>query len=243
MTVDISLETLLETGAHFGHQTKRWNPKMAPYVYGVKDGVYIIDLIKTKQELEKAFKVLQKATKEDKVILFVGTKKNSREKIREIAEETGNPYVDERWLGGTLTNFEQIRNSVKTLDDLKEGMSSGEFNDRTKKERLLIDRKIEKLERFVGGLRKLEKAPDLMVVADVKRERGAVFESKAAGVDLVGLVDTNSDPTEITYPIPVNDDATAAVVYVLDLIKQAIMEVKKTSKKAKKIKWQKLMQS
>lgn len=220
---NIDLEKLLETGAHFGHQTKRWNPKMQDYVYGVRDGVYILDLIKTKKALEEALDAIRKAVKEKKSILFVGTKKQSRDKIKEIGEATGYPYVDIRWLGGTLTNFEQIRSSVKHLDELKEGMKSGEFKDRTKKERLLIDREIEKLERMVGGLRKLESKPDLMVIVDIKREKGALIEAKRNGVTTIGIVDTNSDPDEVDYPIPMNDDATAAVSYVLELIKDAIM--------------------
>ena len=230
--IDINLETLLEAGAHFGHQTKRWNPRMSDYVYGVKDGVYIIDLIKTKEAIEKAFEVLTKAVKEQKLILFVGTKKQAKEKIREIGIEADYPYVDERWLGGTLTNFDQVKNSVKTLEGLKADMQAGKYANYTKMERLLIQRRIEKLEKTVGGLIKLDRLPDLMFVVDIRRERGAIAEAKRKGVEVIGLVDTNSDPTEVNLAIPVNDDATAAVVYVLDLIKQAVLQAK--SKKTKK---------
>lgn len=225
--IDINLETLLEAGAHFGHQTKRWNPKMAEYVYGVKDGVYIIDLIKTKKLIEEALEILTKAVKEKKLILFVGTKKQSKEKIKEIGLECGLPYVDERWLGGTLTNYEQVRNSVKTLENLKKDMSEGKYNSYTKMERLLLQRKIDKLEKTVGGLTRLDRMPDLMIVVDIRRERGAVFEAAKGNIKVIGFVDTNSDPTEVDNIIPINDDATAAVVYVLDLMKQTIMSAQK----------------
>src|SRR3989344_4996216 len=201
---EISLEKLLETGAYFGHQTRRCNPKMEDYVYDVRDGVHIFDLIKTKQAIAQALEVLKKASTEGKTILFVGPKKQSKDKLTEVAKATGYPYVNQRWLGGTLTNFGQIRSSVEQLGKLKNDLESGAFADYTKKERLLIERRVQKLEKFVGGLVTLKSMPDLMVVVDTHRERGAIIEATRLRIPVVGIVDTNSDPGEVEYPIPMN---------------------------------------
>lgn len=238
---DISLEKLLETGAHFGHQTKRWNPKMSNFVYGVRDGIYIFDLIKTKEYLEQALEILKKYSKEGKNILILGTKKQAKEKVRKIAEETGIFFIDERWLGGTFTNFNQVKASVDNLDTLKKDRAEGKFGIYTKKERLLIDRKIEKLEKNVGGIRGMNKIPDLMIIVDTKREKSAVMEASKFGVEIMGFVDTNADPSAVTWPIPMNDDSPQALELVLDYIKEAILagkgqEVKDKSKKTKKVK-------
>lgn len=232
---DISLEKLLETGAHFGHQTKRWNPKMEDFVYGVRDGVYIFDLIKTKEHLQQALDVITKASKEKKSILILGTKKQAKNKVREIAQETGIFFIDERWLGGTFTNFEQIKSSVKQLEKLEKGIEEGAYANHTKKERLLITRKIEKLNKMVGGIRGMKKLPDLFIIVDTKREKAAVREANLAKIELIGFVDTNADPTQVNWPIPVNDDSPQALDLVLDYIKDAILEGKsgkKTEKKA-----------
>lgn len=227
MAIKVSAEKLLETGAHFGHQARRWNPKMKQYIYGAQEGVHVFDLIKTKEALEEALLVLEEASREGKVILFVGCKKQARDKTRQVAEETGCPYVIERWLGGTLSNFEQIKKSLKKMVDLKEKMALGEFAKYTKKERLLIDREIARLERFFGGMKDLNKIPDILVVVDTHKETGAVKEAKMVGIEVVGIVDSNSDPTVIDYPIPMNDDATKALEYVLELMKEAILKGKK----------------
>lgn len=224
----ISLKTLIESGAHFGHQAKRWNPKTKQYLYGVKEGVHIFDLTKTKEKLEEVLDVLKKASKEGKTLLFVGTKKQVKEKLREVAKETGAFYVNERWLGGTLTNFEQMKGSLRKLNNLKKGLASGEFNDRTKKERLLIDRDVQRLGRFFGGIVGMEKLPDLMIVVDIKAEKTALSEAQMKGIETIGIVDSNSDPTKVDYPIPMNDDASRALEYVLDLMKGAILEGKGT---------------
>lgn len=231
---EISLEKLLETGAYFGHQTRRWNPKMTEYVYAVRDGVHIFDLIKTKQAIAEALEALKDASKTQKTILFVGPKKQSREAIREVATVTGYPFVNQRWLGGTLTNFDQIKSSVEQLETLKKDLESGEYKDYTKKERLLIERRIEKLEKFVGGLSNLKEIPDLIFIVDTHRERGAVIEAQKLGIPIVGIVDTNADPTEIDYPIPMNDDATAAISYVLELVKESVLEGKSKKTKTEK---------
>lgn len=233
MATQISLQTLLESGAHFGHQSRRWNPKIEPFIYGVQEGVHVFDLTKTKEKLEEALDFLKKTSNEGKTILFLGSKKQAKTKTKEIAEEVGAPYVNERWLGGTLTNFEQMRRSCKKLADMKTKRSAGEYKRFTKKERLLIDREIERLERFFGGVVGMEALPDVLVVVDIKREHAAVSEAKKTKVATVGIVDSNSDPSQVDYPIPMNDDATRAVEYVLELFKKAILEGKKTKAKEK----------
>lgn len=227
MAIKISLEELVKTGAHFGHQTKKWNPKIEPFLYGEKDGVHIFDLTKTKEALEEALEFLKKSSKEGKKILFVGTKKQCKEKVKEIAKSVGEFYVNERFLGGTLTNFEQIKKSVKKLSELKEKLSAGEFDKYTKRERLLVEREVARLERFFGGISGIEKLPDILVIIDIRREMGAVKEARMKGITTIAIVDSNCDPTLVDYPIPMNDDATKAISYVLDLIAQAIMEGKK----------------
>lgn len=224
MRVKVSAEELLERGAHFGHQARRWNPKMKPFLYKAQEGVHLFDLIKTKEALEAALKVLQEAARQGKVILFVGCKKQARDKIREVAEACGCPYVNERWLGGTISNFEQISKSLKKLADLKAKLAAGEYAKFTKKERLLIEREIARLERFFGGIANLNKIPDILVVIDTHKESGAVREAVRKGVEVVGIVDSNADPDLVTYPIPMNDDSTKAIEYVLDLMKEAVKE-------------------
>lgn len=223
MTVKVSLEELFDTGAHFGHQARRWNPKMAPYLYGVQDGVHLFDLTKTKEELEKALEFLAQAQKEGKVVLFLGSKKQGREKTKEVAVALGQPYITERWLGGIITNFDTIKRSIDKLGQMKEKKASGEYAGKyTKKEILLLEREIARLERFFGGLSTLTKIPDILFVLDTKKESGAVYEAKKKGVTVVGIVDSNADPEFIDYPIPMNDDASKAISYVLDLVKEAM---------------------
>ena len=226
MAVKVSLEELVKAGAHFGHQSRRWNPKIEPYLYGEKDGVHVFDLTKTKVLLEEALEVLKTAAKEGKIILLLGTKKQAREKVEKVAKEAGVFYVNERWLGGTLTNFIQIKRSIQKMSDMKAKKEKGEYSEFTKKERLLLDREIERLERFFGGIADMEKEPDLLVIIDAKKEISAIRESKAKDVPVIAVVDSNSDPTSVDYPIPMNDDATKAVDYVLELFKEAIIEGK-----------------
>jgi len=228
---EVSLKTLLEVGAHFGHQARRWNPKMAGYLYGVQEGIHVFDLVKTKEALEEALGALREAAKEGKVILLLGSKKQAKDKIIEIAHETGCPYVSERWLGGTLTNFDMIKKSLTKLSDLKAGLASGEFNKFTKKERLLMEREVARLERFFGGMSTLEKTPDVLFIVDTHKEAGAVKEARKSKVTIVGIVDSNADPALVDYPIPMNDDASKALDYVLGLVKEAILEGKKKVKK------------
>jgi small subunit ribosomal protein S2 len=231
MSFDISLKELLDAGAHFGHQARRWNPKMAQYLYGQQDGVSVFDLPKTKVALEEALNALKEASSKGKVILLLGTKKQVKEKIIEVGEACGCPYVSERWLGGTFSNFEQIARSVKKLSEMKAKKEAHEYDRFTKKERLLLDREITRLERFFGGIAKLTKLPDYIFIVDTHKEAGAVREAKKAGVTIVGIVDSNADPTVVDYPIPMNDDAAKALTYVLDLVKQAILVGKPKSDK------------
>lgn len=228
----VSLEKLLETGAHFGHQTKRWNPKMEEYVYGVREGIYIFDLIKTRKAIEEALEKISESAKKGELILLLGTKKQVKEHVKSIGEKTGIAYSDERWLGGTLTNFDQIKSSVKTLNQLKDDLKDGKYADHTKKERLLIQRKIDKLEKTVGGLQTLDRKPDLMIIVDTKREKAAVLEAQKLNVPIVGIVDTNGNPEDSTYPIPMNDDSPQALTYIMELIEDAL-SVKKTVKPKK----------
>lgn len=232
MAVKISLEDLLNSGAHFGHQTRRWNPKMGEFLYGDDQGVHIFDLIKTKEALETALSEITKFSKEGKTILLLACKKQAIDKAVEVARDTGIAVVTERWLGGTITNFPQIKKSIEKLADLKGKLASGYFAKHTKKERILIEREIERLERFFGGITNLENTPDLLVVVDIRKEATAVREARRKGIPVVGIVDSNSDPNDVDFPIPMNDDATKALNLVLDYVKQAIFEGQgKTSSK------------
>jgi len=235
MAVKISLEDLLESGAHFGHQVKRWNPKVKEFVYGEQDGVHIFDLVKTKEALEAALAEITKYTKEGKSILLLATKKQAKDKALEIGKETGISIVTERWLGGTITNFNQIKRSLDKLADMKEKLSNGYYAKYTKRERVLIEREKDRLERFFGGITGLKSTPDLLIVVDIRKEITAIKEANRKSVKIVGIVDTNSDPNLVDFPIPMNDDATKALHLVLEYIKEAILEGKGV-KKEKKVK-------
>lgn len=226
MAVKVSLEELLESGAHFGHQVRRWNPKIKEFVYGEQDGVHVFDLVKTKENLEIALEEISRVSKEGKSILLLATKKQAKDKATEILKETGISVVTERWLGGTITNFNQIKKSIDKLDDMKVKLSTGYYAKFTKKERLLIEREKERLERFFGGITTLRDKPDLLIVVDIRKESTAIREANRKSVPIIGIVDTNSDPNEVDFPIPMNDDATKALNLVLDYIKLAILEGK-----------------
>ena len=222
MTVKVSLEELLDSGAHFGHQTRRWNPKMGEYIYGSENGVHIFDLTKTKPQIEEALGFITRSVKEGKTILILGTKKQIKDKVAEVAQKANVPYVNERWLGGIISNFPQMQKSIKKMEEMKSNMVAGLYNKYTKKERLLIDREITRLERFFGGIKTLTSVPDVLFVIDTKREAGAVHEANERKVTVVGIVDSNSDPDKIDYVIPMNDDASKALEYILDLVGAAI---------------------
>ena len=233
MAVKISLEELIDAGAHFGHQTRRWNPKMEEYLYGQENGIHIFDLTKTKPLMEEAMEFLTKSAKEGKTILILGTKKQIKDKVAEVATKIGVPYVNERWLGGTISNFEQMKRSIRKMEEMKTNMATGFYAKYTKKERLLIDREIARLERFFDGIKNLQGIPDVLFVIDTKREAAAVREANARKVKVVGIVDSNSDPDAIDYPIPMNDDASKALEYMLSLASQAIEEGKSKIEKVK----------
>ena len=232
MAVEISLEKLLEAGAHFGHQRRRWNPKMEQFLFGMKEGIFVFDLVQTQKCLELALNEVTKAAAEDKIILLVGTKKQAKEKVAEVGKATGFPYVDERWLGGTLTNFSQMRSTVKNLENLRKRRLDANKIGFTKKEKLLLDRKIEKFDKSFGGIIKQEQLPDLLFIIDAGREKGAVAEAKRLNIPVIAVVDSNTDPSFIDFPIPMNDDAKKAVGYVLDLFVEAVEEAKTAPKKA-----------
>ena len=236
MVSKISLEKLIQGGAHFGHQVRRWNPKMEEYLYGSQKNVHLFDLTKTKTCLEAALSEIKKVTKEGKDILIVGTKKQIKDKVKDIANECGAYYVNERWLGGTLTNFEQIKKSAIRLEKMKENMAAGVYDKYTKKEKLLLEREILRLERYFSGIKNMDKVPELLIIFDIRKEKGAVREANFKGVETIAIVDTNCDPTLVDYPIPMNDDAKKALEYVLDLMKEAIMEGKGKISDAKGVK-------
>lgn len=227
---DILLKDLLSVGAHFGHQVNRWNPKMRPYIYAARDGVHIFDLVKTKECLEKAGSFLRNISQSGGLILWIGTKRQSQEFVKVAATKSGNPYIVQRWIGGLLTNFEQVKKSSDRMTDLKSKKASGELSRYTKKENLLIDRDVLRLEKFFGGLIGLSKMPDALVVIDTHREKTAVLEAKRMNVPVVGVTDTNADPSLVSYPIPANDDAVQSVEYIVAYLSGAIEEGKNSVK-------------
>lgn len=231
--MQVTLEQLLEAGSHFGHQVRRWNPKMAPYIYAQNDGVHVFDLAKTKAFLEEACETVKKTASEGGIILFVATKRQAKDLVTEAAQSTGMPYVSTRWLGGMLTNFDQIKRSVKKLADLKKSRDSGEFDEYTKHERLLLDREIGSLDRMLGGVSSLNKLPDIIFVLDTHEEATAVREANKVGVPVVGVVDTNGDPQIVDYPIPANDDAVKSITLIVNAITEAVKEGQGTLAKAR----------
>ena len=224
MATKISLKDLLEAGAHFGHQARRWHPKMEPYLYTVRDGIHIFDLVKTKEGLEKAIAFIKTTAAKGGQIIFVGTKRQAKAIIAEEAKKAGFPYVSERWLGGTITNWDQIKKNVNRLIEMREKREKGEYKRYTKKEQLLLDREIARLERFFGGLVGLEEPPEAIFVVDVKKEKTAIREARRKGVKIVAMVDSNANPDLIDYVIPVNDDAVGAIKLIVGAIAEAAKE-------------------
>lgn len=222
MNTSVDLKQLLEAGCHFGHQSRRWNPAMSKYIYSTRDKVHIFDLAKTKEGLEKACEFLRGVVKGGGTILFVGTKRQAKEIVTEAAKKAGMPYVTERWLGGMLTNFNQAGKSLRRLKDLKEQKERGELKKYTKKEQLLLDREIAKLERFFGGISQMARMPDAVFVVDTHKEEVAVKEANIMKIPVVGIVDTNGDPDLVDYVIPANDDAVKSIELVVNEITEAI---------------------
>ncbi len=222
----VTMKDLLECGVHFGHQTRRWNPKMKPFIFGVRKNIHIIDLQKTLRYFRYTYNVVRDAAKEGKTILFVGTKKQAKNAIEEYAKKAGMPYVNSRWLGGTLTNFNTIRKSIRKLEVIEEMEKSGQMDLLTKKEALMLRRRKEKLENFLGGIRDMKKLPDMLFIIDAVREHIAVKEGNKLGIPIIAPLDTNCDPDLIDYPIPGNDDAIRSIQLFCREIAEAIIEGK-----------------
>ena len=233
------IQEMIDAGVHFGHQTKRWHPKMEPYIYTVSKGVHIIDLEKTEEMLRKACDFLYEQASMGKIIVFVGTKKQSKDIIEKEAKRSGALYVNERWVGGTITNFETIKKNIDKLLSYLKSREEGKFSIYTKKERLLIDREIEKLQASYGGISSLRKTPEVLFVIDTKREKTAIREAKRSGVPVVAIVDTNANPEDIDYPIPGNDDAIKSVALIVRAIADAVEEGYKEFGKSEKEKREK----
>ena len=220
----VSMKQLLEAGVHFGHQTRRWNPKMAQYIFTERNGIYIIDLQKTVKKLEEAYLFVRDAAADGSDVLFVGTKKQAQDSVKEEAIRCGMPYVNARWLGGMLTNFNTIKRRIKRLEQLKKMEADGTFDLLPKKEVIKLNLEIEKLEKFMGGIVNMKKQPSAMFIVDPRKERIAVQEAKKLGIPLVAVVDTNCDPDEIDYVIPGNDDAIRAVRLIAGAMADAVIE-------------------
>jgi len=218
----IGVKELLEAGVHFGHQTKRWNPKMKPFIFDARNGIHIIDLSKTEAQLQAALDYLATAVRKGGKILFVGTKKQAQICVKETAKETGQMFVVERWLGGTLTNFATVKTSIKRLKEIERWETDGTLSGYVKQEQAAIRREGARLHKYFDGLRELDKMPAALFVVDVKREHNAVAEAKKLGIPVVALVDTNSDPEDADYPIAANDDAIRSVRLLLRAVSGAI---------------------
>lgn len=220
----ISMKQLLEAGVHFGHQTRRWNPKMAQYIFTERNGIYIIDLQKTVKKMEEAYDFVKAESVEGKEVLFVGTKKQAQDSVKEEAERCGMHFVNERWLGGMLTNFKTIRTRIDRLTEIEKMEEDGTFDLLPKKEVIKLRHEMEKLEKNLGGIKNMTRLPDVLFVVDPRKEKNAVAEAKILGIPVVGIVDTNCDPEEVDYVIPGNDDAIRAVKLIAAKIADAIIE-------------------
>lgn len=220
----VSMKQLLESGVHFGHQTRRWNPKMSRYIFTERNGIYIIDLQKTVKKLEEAYNFVRELSENGESILFVGTKKQAQESVKEEALRAGAYYVNARWLGGMMTNFTTIRHRIDRLDQLRTMETDGTFDLLPKKEVIKLKHEIEKLEKFLGGIKKMKKLPGALFIVDPRKEKIAVAEAKKLGIPIIAIVDTNCDPDEVDYVIPGNDDAIRAVKLISATIANAIIE-------------------
>jgi len=220
--IKINLKDLLDAGCHFGHQAQRWNPKMAPFLYGVRDGVHIFDLAKTKEGLEKAAEFVKDTVAKGGKIIFVGTKRQAQAIVKEEAQKAKMPFITERWLGGIITNWDNIKKSIDKLKDLKTQKEAGELKKYTKKENILIDREIARLERFFGGLVDLKELPAAIFIIDVKKEQAALREADKKNIPVIAIVDSNSDPGMVDWVIPANDDAVGSIKLIVSLIAEAV---------------------
>ncbi|MBD8004039.1 30S ribosomal protein S2 [Bacillus norwichensis] len=222
----ISMKQLLEAGVHFGHQTRRWNPKMKKYIFTERNGIYIIDLQKTVKKVEEAYNFMRELSENNGKVLFVGTKKQAQESVKDEAERAGQFYVNHRWLGGTLTNFETIQKRIERLKAIEKMEEDGTFEVLPKKEVVMLNRERDRLVKFLGGIKEMKTLPDAMFIIDPRKERIAVAEARKLNIPIVGIVDTNCDPDEIDYVIPANDDAIRAVKLLTSKMADALLEAK-----------------
>ena len=220
----VAMKQLLEAGVHFGHQTRRWDPKMAEYIFQARNGIHIIDLQKTSKKLDEAYAFMKEQAEEGKTVLFVGTKKQAQECMKDAAQMSNMYYVNQRWLGGMLTNFGTIRKRVERLKELETMQEDGTFDVLPKKEVILLKKEMEKLEKNLGGIKDMTEIPGVLFVVDPKKERIAILEARKLGIPVVGLIDTNCNPEDLDYPIPGNDDAIRAVKLIADTMANAIIE-------------------
>ena len=227
---EISLLELLQSGAHFGHKTSRWNPKMKPYIFTVRNDIHILDLDKTRKALTKALDFVGSVAQTGGTVLFIGTKRQARSIVETQAKLAGQPFINVRWLGGTFTNFKTIQRTVRKLEKLQELKASGQLESRyTKKERLLVEREIEKLQKLFAGMKDMKRIPQAVFIADVNHDDIALAEARKMKVPVIAIVDTNSDPEGVDYPIPCNDDATAAIELITSAVAQVVKEQKATT--------------
>jgi len=224
----VTLEDLLKAGVHFGHLTRRWNPKFKPYIFMERNGIHIIDLQKTLKNLEKAYNIVKEIAATGEPVLFVGTKNQAKEIIMQEATRCEQPYIVERWLGGTLTNFATIKKSIRHLENLEKMTLDGTVEKLTKKERLHIEREIEKMKKVFSGIREMKRIPGVLYIIDIKKEEIAVREARKLGIPIVAIVDTNCDPTMVDYPIPGNDDSTKSITLITRVIADAVLEGKES---------------
>ncbi len=220
----VSMKALLESGVHFGHQTRRWNPKMSQFIFTARNGIHIIDLQKTMQRIKIAYAAMKEVSEKGGKVLFVGTKKQAQAAIVEYAKKCGQFYVSERWLGGLLTNFKTVSNSIRRLKELEKMKETDNWDAETKKERLDLNRELEKKDKVLSGIKDMTRMPDALFIIDPKRESIAVQEAKKMGIKIFAVVDTNCNPDEIDFPIPGNDDAIRAIALFLDVMARAVLE-------------------
>ncbi len=220
----VAMKQLLEAGVHFGHQTRRWDPRMAEYIFQARNGIHIIDLQKTSKKLDEAYAFLKEQAEEGKTVLFVGTKKQAQDCMKEAAEKCGMYYVNQRWLGGMLTNFETIKKRVDRLKQLEKMQEDGTFDVLPKKEVILLKKEMDKLEKNLGGIKDMEELPGVIFLVDPKKERNAVLEARKLNIPTIGLIDTNCNPEDVDYVIPGNDDAIRAVKLIADVMANAVIE-------------------
>ncbi|MCL4387124.1 MAG: 30S ribosomal protein S2 [Patescibacteria group bacterium] len=228
---EIDIKKLLESGAHFGHQTHRWNPKIAPYIFTKRNNIHIIDLLKTGEKLKEALEFIYKIAKDGGTILFVGTKKQAQQIIKEEAEKSASPYINEKWFGGMLTNFATVSERMRYFKDLEKKIEEDKYV--TKKEKLLAEKELEKLKQSFGGILEMKKIPNAVYIVDVIKERNAVREAKKLGIPIVAIIDTNADPESVNYPIPANDDAIKSIQMLTEIVAKTIVNARGEKKEKK----------